>query len=328
MSRKRKHRRRNTEKSLTYSSLEARCVLDASFAFAPMTSILTLDGFDSGSNLSIDQRNELVNGTVEDAYIFTLASGTWAGSGLPANEFEIVGNELRIDTDVFGASNALDANVVIDGTVGPGQEVALTQANVANDIEFETLSVANIRNVGTDLLLNVVGDLTLQNVDATSGSVDLMVAGDVVVGSVDVDGDLNLNIAGDLDQTAEIFVFGRTELIASGIIDLKNPSNDFTGAVDASATTVELVDVDGLRTGTITSIDNIFLRSGTGGLGGLTVAGNLTTTSASGQAKFWGRSQGSFTWPLVMFFAPSISVLPKVKKSANSPLRENWSPTN
>ena len=60
----------------------------------------------------------------------------------------------------------------------------------------------------------------------------------------------------------------------------------FTGQVDASGSTVELVDTNALATGVIDAVDDIYLRSGANAAGALTLNGNLTTSSPTGQVLF------------------------------------------
>ena len=63
------------EADLGYQRLEERQVLSASFSSLG-AGMLTIDGFDDGSNLIFEQVNTSIDGTTEDGYQFTLADGS------------------------------------------------------------------------------------------------------------------------------------------------------------------------------------------------------------------------------------------------------------
>lgn len=193
---------RRASSTLGYQQLEERQVLDASFAFNAATNLFSIDVINRGesSDISIDQTNVSINGGAsEDAYVFRLRSGTFIdGGGIPAANFQIDGRTLSIGTDFFGG--AANANVAIEGFVG-ANSVALTQANVANDLVFNSLEVSNFRNFGRSLELNLVGDVTLS--DVTIGlpveNTELSVRTN---GSINVDGDLTATGNGSIDLTS------------------------------------------------------------------------------------------------------------------------------
>ena len=206
---------RRTSSKLGYDKLEDRQVLSASFAFDAATSLLTIDGFDDvSSSLTIDQGSTSLNGgNAENAYIFTLGSGTFTnGGGIPAANFRIDGSTLSVGTGFFGG--AANANVAIDGAVG-SNSVALFQADLADDIVFESLEVANFRNFARSIELNLVGDVTLDDltIGTPNQSTELMVTTD---GSIDVDGDLTATNNGSIDLTST------DEINISGLVQTNN----------------------------------------------------------------------------------------------------------
>ena len=96
---------------------------------------------------------------------------------------------------------------------------------------------------------------------------------------------------GQLDETAAVIVGGTSNLAATTEICLTGGDcdgdglndNDFVGQVTATGTTVEIADANALTVGTISAVNDIFLRSGDNGVGSLRLNGNLTTSAANGQ---------------------------------------------
>ena len=193
---------RRASSTLGYQQLEDRQVLDASFAFNAATNLFSIDVINRGesSDFLINQTNVSINGGAsEDAYVFRLGSGTFIdGGGIPAANFQIDGRTLSVGTDFFGG--AANANVAIDGFVG-ANTVALTQANVANDLVFNSLEISNFRNFGRSLELNLVGDVTLSDVTigVPSANTELSIRTN---GSINVDGDLTATGNGSIDLTS------------------------------------------------------------------------------------------------------------------------------
>ena len=64
--------------NIGYTRLEPRQVLSASFVFGAGS--VLLDGFDAGQDFSFGQQNAIVNGASQDAYIFTVDSGSFTGN--------------------------------------------------------------------------------------------------------------------------------------------------------------------------------------------------------------------------------------------------------
>ena len=212
---------RRASSALGYQQLEDRQVLDASFAFDAVTNLFSIDVIDSGSNSDFEIRQDSVSingGAAEDAYVFRTFGTFINNGGIPASDFEIDGRTLKVGTDFFGG--AANANVSIDGRVD-SNTVALTQADVTNDIVFDSLEISNFRNFARSLELNLVGDVTLS--DVTIGvpfqSTELSVTTD---GSITVDGDLTATGSGSIDLTStddiQVNSFLRTD---SGDIDIE-----------------------------------------------------------------------------------------------------------
>ena len=193
------------EADLGYRKLEERRVLSATFSFA--ADVLTLADFDSGQDLTIAQEDVSINGgTAQEAYLFDLASGTWTNNGgISAANFEIDGTQLRIATDFFDpdplqTNPGRNANILIDGEVDAAESIELTQADVADQIDFESLTIQNINNTDESLNLNLFGDVSLSNIQQTDtiptdGNADFDI--DITTeGSIDVTGPVNNTVDG------------------------------------------------------------------------------------------------------------------------------------
>ncbi|MDB4766231.1 hypothetical protein OAG71_00940 [bacterium] len=295
--------------SLNYQQLEERRVLDASFTYDASASLLTIDDFDVGSDLSIDQNTASINGSAsQDAYVFTLAAGTFDdGGGIAPSDFQISGNTLTVATDIFGGGGGLDANVIVDGSVGVNF-VELTQANIANNIEFNTLEIFNIQNVGNSLELNVIGDVELINLSVvgntpttlpiadlsitTTGSINVL--GTLVNAIENIDSGIELNATGgDSDVTisaAVTTVEGGIEIEAGDEVTFASTgslTSADTGDLSVTANTDVAVDGDG--SDGIVMAEGSFLDAGSGEItlsstgadGGDIQIGSITTTNAT-----------------------------------------------
>ena len=202
-----------------------------------------------------------------------------------------------------------DGTLTLNGSVSAA--TVLLQASEGVDQSAGTINATNLFLGGDDATENS-GTFDLQlsnNIQQVSASLagDLFLASDVSLefvsgdfdsfcdddgtnpdtesfNDINIGGNLDLNVQGNIGQNAAaILVSGDSTLVATGEVCLNDPTNDFVGQVDASGTTVELVDANALDTGVIDAVDDIYLRSGATGAGALTLNGNLTTTSPTGQ---------------------------------------------
>ena len=305
-----------THADLGYQKLEERKVLNATFTFDAAASLLTIDDFDAGSDLSIDQNTASINGGApEDAYIFTLASGTFDdGGGFAPGDFEVSGDTLTVATETFGADGGLDANVVVDGAVG-ADFIELTQADITDDIQFNSFEISNIQNLGNSLELNVVGDVTLDNLSVVDNDplvmpptmpiadLSITTTGSInVVGSLDnaienVDSGIELNATGgnsDVTISAAVTtVEGAIEIAAGDEVTFTSTgslTSADTGNLSVTANTDVAVDGDG--SDGIVMVEGSILNAGSGEIslssagtgGGDIEISSITTSNATGTA--------------------------------------------
>ena len=301
---------------LGYQKLEERKVLNATFTFDAAASLLTIDDFDAGSDLSIDQNTASINGGApEDAYIFTLASGTFDdGGGFAPGDFEVSGDTLTVATDTFGADGGLDANVVVDGAVG-ADFIELTQADITDDIQFNSFEISNIQNLGNSLELNVVGDVTLDNLSVVDNDplvmpptmpiadLSITTAGSInVIGSLDnaienVDSGIELNATGgnsDVTISAAVTtVEGAIEIAAGDEVTFTSTgslTSADTGNLSVTANTDVAVDGDGsdgivMAEGSILDAGSGEISLSSAGTGGGDIEiSSITTSNATGTA--------------------------------------------
>ena len=202
-----------------YLRLEQRTLLSATFMTFGTTE-LVLNDFDTGQNLDFAQQDAVVNGVVQDSYVFTVDSGSLSGSTAnPFFELESVNgginNQLEVATAFFQGASA-NAQLTIDGLTSTGARVEFTQSSP--DLMFDSLEINNFANDNRDFNLMATGDVMLDNVtvfdsnptDAVTTPASLDVA---------VDGDLRLTgLTGNLSANANADV----NLFATGNVSMGN----------------------------------------------------------------------------------------------------------
>ncbi|MFK7767220.1 MAG: hypothetical protein AB8B55_08355 [Mariniblastus sp.] len=239
----------------------------------------------NGTTVEIVDRNALIVGDINAVDDIFLRSGATESGSLTLNgnlTTAVAGGQvlLQSDTGVIQAAGVITAEQLLLGgdLVDEGSgNFDLTQAN-------------NVASLAADLEndLNFVNSVTLDIADLAYASI---CGTTEAICGLNIGGNLDLNITGDLTQSAAIIVQGTTDLVATQTICLTGGDctgdglndNDFVSVVTASATTVEIVDANDLLVDDIVAVDDIFLRSGDNGVGALTLNGDLTTTSATGQ---------------------------------------------
>jgi len=175
---------------IEYQRLEQRRVLSASFIGA--AGGLVLDNFDAGQDLQFSQTNALVNGVVQDSYLFEVASGSFIGSTASSFiELESVNggtnNQLQVATALFSGSTG--AQISIDGSANGGGQIGLQQFGTA--ITFDSLNISNLTNQDQSFSLNTIDPL--DTVDPLA-SVTISTQGSInTAGSIDnlIDNPLN-----------------------------------------------------------------------------------------------------------------------------------------
>ncbi len=167
-----------------------------------------------------------------------------------------------------GTISAAGLGLMVSGPVelsNGGNHVDQLAADVAGQVSF---------NNGSDLQL---AQLTIDG---------------MTIRCVDINGSLELTVAGELTQTAAILVGGRSDLNVTGNIcltgagcdDDSGNDNDFVGVVNASAgATLQIVDSNELIVEDAMASHQIRLRSGDGATGALRLNGSIITTDADGQ---------------------------------------------
>ena len=200
-----------------------------------------------------------------------------------------------ITVDQLAVTGSIGLTSLGNATVVNATSVDLKASNVGGDLDV-TAATGNITDSATITVAGMAqftaaaGTITVDQLAVTDsigltslGNATVVNATSVDLKASNVGGDLDVTSPGHITQSAAIMVAGATNLVAVDDICLVNPANDFMGEVAATANTVELVDINGLQTGIITAVDDIYLRAGAGGSGALELNGDLTTTDPMGQ---------------------------------------------
>ena len=263
-----------------YLRLEQRTLLSATFMTFGTTE-LVLNDFDAGQNLDFAQQDAVVNGVVQDSYVFTVNSGSLSGD--TSNQFfELesvnggINNQLEVATAFFQGA-AANSQLTIDGLSSTGTLVEFTQTSPI--LTFDTLEISNFANDNRDFNLLADGDVTLNNVtvfdsdptDAVTTPADLNVSviGNLnlsgMTGNLSADSDANVNLAaaGNISMASGAELVSEQDInisSASGSITLANISAGDEVQVDASNNIVQ-------RAGTeITSGSDVSLTSTSGSI--------------------------------------------------------------
>jgi len=233
----------------------------------------------SGTTVELADANDLMTSAITvDNDIFLRAGAGGVGAG-----------ELILNGSL--TTTAAGGQVLLQSSDGVTQAVGVITTNDlllggndavegSGDFNLNALNQVNnlASNVRDNLTFNNLGDVMLANLTYTSVCGTMENISGLTVGN-----DLALDVEGSITQSAAVDVDGGSNLRALDEICLDDPANDFDGTVTASGTTVEIVDLNALIAGVISADNDIFLGAGAGGTGGLTLAGDLTTSDPAGQ---------------------------------------------
>jgi hypothetical protein len=241
----------------------------------------------TGTTVEIVDRNDLTIGTITGA-VDDLFFRAGAG-GLGALD-------ISDNLTVTGAAGQILLQAASGVTQAAGTVVTAPQLLLGGDAAGEGSGTFNLNgaNLVDRLAAQLQNDLVFVNAQSVEiADLDYSSAcgtAEAICG-LNIGGNLETTITGAISQTAAIVVQGTSDIRATETICLTGADcdgdglndNDFVGVVNAAGTTVEIVDRNDLIAGTITAVDDVFLRSGDNGLGALTLTGNVTTTIATGQ---------------------------------------------
>ena len=265
-----------------YLRLEQRTLLSATFMTFGTTE-LVLNDFDAGQNLDFAQQDAVVNGTVQDSYVFTVASGSFSGSTAdPSFELESVNggfnNQLEVATAFFDGA-AANSQLTIDGLSSTGARVEFTQSSP--DLTFDSLVLSNVANDNRDLGLTATGDVTLNNVTVfdsnpadgltTPATLDVSIDGNLTLNGLTGNSSADPNANVNLSATGNVLMGGGAELTSEQDISVTSTNGSITLA-DVSAG-------DDLQ---IQALNNIVQRTNSD----IVVGDTATVSSTSGDIFF------------------------------------------
>ncbi|MFK7768037.1 MAG: beta strand repeat-containing protein [Mariniblastus sp.] len=257
-----------------YIKLEPRQVLSASFVFG--AGGLLLDGFDAGQDLSFGQQNAVVNGVSQDAYIFTVDSGSWTGSTAnPLVELESINggadNQLQVATAFFG--NDFDASLAFNGLItGANNQVGISQ--LSPSFTFDTLEIENFTNVDQSIELNTTGDIFTG---------DLTVADSNPDDNVNPAAQIRITTTGTIEVTDDTAISNEINSSQAGIsIQASGSGNDVfvSGTLESATGDIEVAGQDEVRMRTSGSV----IDAGNGRVTLNSISGNTSVGAIMSQA--------------------------------------------
>ena len=272
-------------------------------------------GIMAGDTTVLDSNNEIqIFAADADATIILnttndLAVGTVSVQSGEIHEMSVSG----IATNNADVKLTTVTNLLLDDAINIGNANLLLSAG-------GTLSqtVADVDGLdGTisaqGLVIMVDGETNLINEDnhfsvfaaATIGSIDIANSLNLTIGAISVDSmevlglktqaNLTLTNLGNLEQSSAVVVSGTTDLNTTGFVCLTGADcdedgindNDFVGQINVLAGShIEIADTNDLTVGNLLTDTQIFIRSGAGETGSLTINGTLATVSNNGQILF------------------------------------------
>ncbi len=280
---------------LDYQKLEARRVLSASFLFG--AGQLAIDNFDAGQDLTFSQQDATIDGTLTDAYLFELASGSWSGSSTnPGIELESVNggtdNLLQVATSLFGsADNSL---VNIDGVTGTPLNIDLNQ--IGPSITVGQLELANITSIDSSLQLNLNGDVVLENIEVIDSDPNDAITSPA---NIDVTATGNINVIGQIRNRMNAPA-ADVNLVA---LD-SNSDVSIESTIQSSRGNINIHAADSILLGSSASIvsgssGDIFMNAGSSGIGddlGVMQLGDGSSIDAANGSAELSTANGGDIW--------------------------------
>ena len=245
----------------------------------------TGDGNDDnsfGGMIDVNAGGEVVIGSLGNLNLNNIMGG---------GQFRFSGADIQINSNIVGVQVVFQATAGV--SLNNGFFISTT------DLLLQGQGVFDLVTTGTNMIGNLAADITgsldLNNgISLNVGDLSYVSAcGNVAICGVDVSGNLDFDITGNLTQSASIMVGGDANLAATGVICLTGGDcdgdalndNNFAGTVTAMGATVEIVDTNALTVGNIIANDDIRLVAGDGIVdmaavartGLLSINGNLQT---------------------------------------------------
>ncbi len=236
-------------------SIDTNDTSDGTFSFGTGTLTAT------AGNLSLDL------GTSN----FTARAGSNFGTVVIVSVNDITLNDTNgiiLGTSTIGGTLAVNAG----GTITDSGNLSITGTTTLNTSAAAVVTLDNNNNFGGAVTANgSITNLTLNDTGA------------IRFASVDINGNLVVTAAGQIDQTGAILVDGTSSLTAGNANDitLNNTSNNFGNTVTVvSGNNVTLVDTDAISLGNIAAAGTIDIRTYTDNAAStITVAGAIGTAT-------------------------------------------------
>jgi hypothetical protein len=189
------------------------------------------------------------------------------------------------------AMQITDANAIQLGTVTTANNLTVSGVGITQSGALTVTGTSSF-NAGagpitlTNAANNFTGAVSLSNSGANAIQVTDVNA--IVLGTVSTADSLTVNAVGITQNASGITVGGNSTFNAgAGVLTLTTGTNDFTGAVSASnsgANAMQITDANAIQLGTITTANNLTVNAVgiTQGAGALTVTGTSTFNGGAG----------------------------------------------
>ena len=276
----------------------------------------------TGGAVQITDANTLTASLTATGASALTAGGNLVASGTAAG---LTTTTTNAGTTSLGATTVM-GNLSVNSAGAVSQSGALTVTGTSTvSASGQTIALNHASNNFTGLVTATGSTIQLRDANAlsaaltASGAATLTAAGNLGVygsaaglsttttnagttalGATAITGNLSINSAGAVSQSGALTVTGTSTVSASGqTITLDHASNNFTGLVTATGSTIQLRDANALSAAltasgaaTVTAAGNLGVsgsaaglsttttNAGTTTLGATTVTGNLSTTSA------------------------------------------------
>ena len=254
------------------------------------------------NELAANNVNETFFNDIDDVTISTVVFGADTAFEMQATGITTADSDAKISAgDNIFIDDAIDigsGNLLITSLGDLSQSVADTDDGIDGVIVADGLGLMINGSTSLENPFNEIRIFAANNL----GTTDIQASTNVTIGEISVDAmtivgakidsGFNLSIAGALDQTSAIVVTGDTLIVSQDSVCLNGGDcdgdglndNDFVGSLTVFADShVEIADINDLIINEITTQNQILLRAGDGQSGSLTLQGDLTTSSLSGQ---------------------------------------------
>ncbi len=253
--------------SMRFRRLEPRRVLNASFVFNGVDTLLLSNFDDVGGTTTLDMSFDGVG----NDYVFTLDNGVWNAGGGNVVDADVTGvgtNILRVDRLLFeGLGDSFDLQILDDNA---------TPNDIALDLNFTGATPIDLPNspINGALLVDVDGNVNVSVAVNTLGSSLTITSG----GTIDTTADITTTDSVDSGVTSgAVGLFAQSTITLTGNIDTSGADHLVAGATASTAGQIDIVTIDGAITLAALDASGGDATGGGGSVGGAAAAIAITS---------------------------------------------------